>query len=120
MEGSYRGNLNGNGWASAAVADSLADGNGCILPGPHNPSEFARASTPAKPSARRPAQRGQLKPRSRTHCNGSSTLSPSSHGHEGRWIPRLLEFAKHSGETLLGLGNGLGTDWLQYRDTGLT
>jgi ubiquinone/menaquinone biosynthesis C-methylase UbiE len=32
----------------------------------------------------------------------------------GRWIPRLLEFAKHSGETLLGLGNGLGTDWLQY------
>jgi ubiquinone/menaquinone biosynthesis C-methylase UbiE len=25
-----------------------------------------------------------------------------------------LEFAKHSGETLLGLGNGLGTDWLQY------
>src|SRR5262249_47481325 len=33
---------------------------------------------------------------------------------QGRWIPRLLEFAKHSGETLLGLGNGLGTDWLQY------
>ena len=25
-----------------------------------------------------------------------------------------MEFAKHSGETLLGLGNGLGTDWLQY------
>src|SRR5262249_42124678 len=24
------------------------------------------------------------------------------------------EFAKHSGETLLGLGNGLGTDWIQY------
>lgn len=36
------------------------------------------------------------------------------HGRRGRWIPRLLEFAKHSGETLLGLGNGLGTDWLQY------
>jgi SAM-dependent methyltransferase len=36
------------------------------------------------------------------------------HGRQGRWIPRLLEFAKHSGETLLGLGNGLGTDWLQY------
>ena len=32
----------------------------------------------------------------------------------GRWIPRLLEFAKHSGETMLGLGNGLGTDWVQY------
>lgn len=36
------------------------------------------------------------------------------HGRQGRWIPRLLEFAKHSGETLLGLGQGLGTDWLQY------
>jgi len=36
------------------------------------------------------------------------------HSRHGRWIPRLLEFAKHSGETLLGLGNGLGTDWLQY------
>jgi ubiquinone/menaquinone biosynthesis C-methylase UbiE len=36
------------------------------------------------------------------------------HGRRGRWLPRLLEFAKHSGETLLGLGTGLGTDWLQY------
>jgi len=36
------------------------------------------------------------------------------HSRQGRWIPRLLEFAKHSGETLLGLGTGLGTDWLQY------
>ncbi len=36
------------------------------------------------------------------------------HSRQGRWIPRLLEFAKHPGETLLGLGHGLGTDWLQY------
>jgi ubiquinone/menaquinone biosynthesis C-methylase UbiE len=36
------------------------------------------------------------------------------HGRQGRWIPRLLEFEKHAGETLLGLGEGLGTDWLQY------
>lgn len=35
-------------------------------------------------------------------------------GRHGRWIPGLLEFTKHSGETLLGLGTGLGTDWLQY------
>src|SRR5262249_42505729 len=33
------------------------------------------------------------------------------HGRQGRWLPRLLEFAKHSGETLLGLGDGLGTAW---------
>ena len=36
------------------------------------------------------------------------------HNRQGRWIPRLLEFAKHGGETLLGLGNGLGTDLVQY------
>src|SRR5262245_17085786 len=36
------------------------------------------------------------------------------HHRFGRWIPRLLEFAKHTGETLLGLGSGLGTDWVQY------
>lgn len=36
------------------------------------------------------------------------------HSRRGRWIPRLLEFTKHAGETLLGLGHGLGTDWVQY------
>ncbi len=36
------------------------------------------------------------------------------HARRGRWIPRLLEFSKHTGETLLGLGHGLGTDWVQY------
>jgi ubiquinone/menaquinone biosynthesis C-methylase UbiE len=41
-------------------------------------------------------------------------IEQQRHGRQGRWIPRLLEFAKHAGETLLGLGDGLGTDWLQY------
>jgi SAM-dependent methyltransferase len=36
------------------------------------------------------------------------------HSRHGRWIQRLLEFQKHSGETLLGLGTGLGADWVQY------
>ncbi len=36
------------------------------------------------------------------------------HRRNGAWIPRLLEFAKHAGETLLGLGDSLGTDWVQY------
>lgn len=34
--------------------------------------------------------------------------------HQGYWLPRSLEFAKHAGETVLGLGEGLGTDWIQY------
>ena len=37
---------------------------------------------------------------------------------QGGWIPRLLEFNKHKGETLLGIGNGLGTDWVQYARQG--
>jgi SAM-dependent methyltransferase len=36
------------------------------------------------------------------------------HHRYGKWLPRLLEFAKHNGERLLGLGYGLGTDWVQY------
>jgi SAM-dependent methyltransferase len=41
-------------------------------------------------------------------------IEHARHIRYGRWIPRLLEFVKHGGETLLGLGNGLGTDWIQY------
>src|SRR5690349_3456267 len=41
-------------------------------------------------------------------------IENARHSRHGRWIPRLLEFSKHGGETLLGLGNGLGTDWVQY------
>ena len=41
-------------------------------------------------------------------------IENARHNRHGSWIPRLLEFVKHTGETLLGLGNGLGTDWVQY------
>lgn len=41
-------------------------------------------------------------------------IESARHSRYGSWIPRLLEFVKHGGETLLGLGNGLGTDWVQY------
>jgi SAM-dependent methyltransferase len=42
----------------------------------------------------------------------------SRHGRHGQWLPRLLEFTKHSSESLLGLGDGLGTDWVQYARNG--
>src|SRR5207237_3450187 len=35
-------------------------------------------------------------------------------GRHGAWLPRVLEFRKHTGETLLGIGHGLGTDLVQY------
>jgi ubiquinone/menaquinone biosynthesis C-methylase UbiE len=41
-------------------------------------------------------------------------IESARHGRQGKWIPPLLEFTKHSGESLLGLGQGLGTDWVQY------
>ncbi len=36
------------------------------------------------------------------------------HGRHGRWLPKLLEFTKHVGDRVLGLGPGLGTDWIPY------
>jgi SAM-dependent methyltransferase len=36
------------------------------------------------------------------------------HGRHMQWVAHLLEFAKHGGERLLGLGPGLGCDWAQY------
>lgn len=40
------------------------------------------------------------------------------HERQARWLPRLLEFGKHGGETFLGLGHGLGTDWVPYARNG--
>jgi SAM-dependent methyltransferase len=36
------------------------------------------------------------------------------YARQGYWLPKVLEFKRHSGEVMLGLGDGLGTDWLQY------
>ncbi|MSR30151.1 MAG: methyltransferase domain-containing protein [Gemmataceae bacterium] len=40
------------------------------------------------------------------------------YGHHGNWVPQLMEFDKHGGEQVLGLGTGLGTDWIQYATQG--
>ncbi|MFO0927466.1 MAG: class I SAM-dependent methyltransferase [Gemmataceae bacterium] len=36
------------------------------------------------------------------------------HNRQGRWFSSLLEFGKHHGDRLLGLGVGLGSDLVQY------
>ena len=57
--------------------------------------------------------------------SGPVTLPPMSaewydwverkrYARHGSWIPRLLEFARHPGEQILCLGDGLGTDWVRY------
>src|SRR5580698_7718612 len=35
----------------------------------------------------------------------------SRHGH---WISKLFEFNRHRGDQVLCLGEGLGTDWVQF------
>jgi SAM-dependent methyltransferase len=36
------------------------------------------------------------------------------YSRHGRWIPKLFEFQRHRGENVLGLGESLGTDWVQF------
>jgi SAM-dependent methyltransferase len=115
MEDSYATRLKlRDGWKPAAgqpVRDLVTLAN---LAGPHYRADFAH----------------QLYLRESLHSAFAASVEPETtppyslqwfleieskrHQRHGRWIPRLLEFAKHSGETLLGLGDGLGTDWLQY------
>jgi SAM-dependent methyltransferase len=101
------------GWARAAVrglpAPGDAAGNGAC-----NPSELAHRLYLCE--ALEPMAGGRRVEEGVEPYTLQWFLDIESHRHggRGRWIPRLLEFAKHSGDTLLGLGNGLGTDWLQY------
>jgi ubiquinone/menaquinone biosynthesis C-methylase UbiE len=45
-------------------------------------------------------------------------ISNLRYSRQGNWLPRVLEFVRHRGDTVLGLGEGLGTDWLQYAMNG--
>lgn len=114
MEGSYPSKLAvWNGWSTKLAQDVLEPPrNG--LAGPHHPAEFAErlyACEALKPWLARRRADDTAEPYT---LQWFLDIENQRHGKQGRWIPRLLEFAKHSGETLLGLGHGLGTDWLQY------
>lgn len=108
-------------WQSPALAVydifGLPDEGRAARQGPHNSREFAQklyafeALQPAAP--RRAAE--QPEPYS---LQWFLDIESRRHSKHGRWIPKLLEFAKHSGETLLGVGHGLGTDWAQYAHHG--
>jgi ubiquinone/menaquinone biosynthesis C-methylase UbiE len=84
------------------------------LTGPHYPAEFARrlyAQEAFHSSWARSDADEKAPPYS---LQWFLEIESKRHERHGKWIPRLLEFAKHSGEKLLGLGDGLGTDWIQY------
>jgi ubiquinone/menaquinone biosynthesis C-methylase UbiE len=85
-----------------------------IRHGPHNPREFAQrlyAFEALYPAPPRRAVEEEPEPYS---LQWFLNIENQRHSKHGRWIPRLMEFAKHAGENLLGLGHGLGTDWVQY------
>jgi ubiquinone/menaquinone biosynthesis C-methylase UbiE len=116
MDDSYPGKLEvWPAWALAVIGEVPMPAHGrAPLGGPHNPGAFAdrlyeSETLNAVPPAARPP--GAAEPYS---LQWFLDIESQRHGRQGRWIPRLLEFAKHSGETLLGLGSGLGTDWIQY------
>lgn len=115
MEGSYENHLRlWEGSTVTIVHEPETSAAGQSFPGPHNPDDFAErlyAYEALNPAAAVPARDDGAEPYT---LQWFLNIENQRHGRQGRWIPRLMEFAKHSGETLLGLGNGLGTDWLQY------
>ncbi|HEY2785573.1 MAG TPA: class I SAM-dependent methyltransferase [Fimbriiglobus sp.] len=46
-------------------------------------------------------------------------LELKRYARNGSWLPRVLEFSRHSGESLLMLRPGLGTDAIQYQRHGV-
>jgi SAM-dependent methyltransferase len=82
--------------------------------GPHNAREFAQKLF-AFEALQPPTGPARADPEPEPYSlQWFLDIENQRHSKHGRWIPKLLEFAKHSGETLLGLGHGLGTDWAQY------
>jgi SAM-dependent methyltransferase len=111
------------GWTSpdVAVAELFGvpdDDAATPLKGPHHPREFAQklfAYEALQPSTLPP--RPDLEPEPFS-LQWFLNIQSQRHSKHARWIPKLLEFAKHPGERLLGLGHGLGTDWVQYAHHG--
>jgi ubiquinone/menaquinone biosynthesis C-methylase UbiE len=114
MEASYRGKLRlWDEYAPLAVQE-FPESNQAARLAPAAPREFADwlyAHEALSPAAPQPARDEAVQPYT---LQWFLNIENQRHSRQGRWIPRLLEFAKHPGETLLGLGDGLGTDWLQY------
>ena len=104
MDAPYSGKLRiWEGWTAAAVRElPLPDPAHC-LPGPHSPAEFANrlyACESLNPRPNRPGKNEGAEPYS---LQWYLNIENQRHRRQGRWIPGLLEFSKHSGETLLGL-----------------
>ncbi len=114
MEGSYPGKLRVWGGWTTAVQDPPAPVPDRVPASAPTPAEFAERLYAYETLNPTPAPRRAGAGTEPYSLQWFLNIENQRHARQGRWIPRLMEFAKHSGETLLGLGNGLGTDWLQY------
>jgi len=115
MEGSYPNEL--RLWetpATAIAADVPPSMNGRAISAPHGPAEFAERLYAWEALNVAASDLAAEEATEAYSLQWFLNIENHRHSRHGRWIPRLLEFAKHGNETLLGLGNGLGTDWLQY------
>jgi SAM-dependent methyltransferase len=99
---------------ASIIQDFPSLARGAFVPGPHHPAEFA-ARLYACESLNPPGEGAKPEAAAEPYSlQWFLNIEDRRHRRQGRWIPRVLEFSKHTGETLLGLGNNLGTDWLQY------
>jgi SAM-dependent methyltransferase len=98
------------GWMTSAVKGPLSPDTRGLL-GPHHPAEFAERLYAGEALHVEPRQRDGAEPFT---LQWFLDVENARHSKHARWIPKLLEFAKHGSERLLGLGTGLGTDWVQY------
>ncbi len=111
MEGPSAANLRiWSGWSRAnrgAHAISAPAAARAVLPASLAAEYYLTESM----ASRGPRDLGSIEPYS---LQWFLNIEHQRHHRQAKWIPRLLEFAKHTGETMLGLGTGLGTDWVQY------
>jgi SAM-dependent methyltransferase len=103
-------------WGLTAKAPSNGQGaiDESLLAGPHFAREFASKLFAYETLTELP-DRDSAEPYS---LQWFVDIEKQRLSRQGRWIPKLLEFGKHAGECLLGLGHGLGTDWVQYAQRG--
>ncbi len=118
MDGSYPSKLRlwdgSNAELSGQPATWTAQGPAPPFQGPHAHADYADRLYACEALASVRRRRGGDEGPEPYSLQWFLNIERQRHGRHGRWLPRLLEFAKHGGETLLGLGHGLGTDWTQY------
>jgi SAM-dependent methyltransferase len=113
MADSYSGKVRvWEGWMPALLKGPLA-----APPGERGPAGLPSANDFADGLYAAEVLHAERRPRDRAEpfsLQWYLEVEALRYGKQGAWIPRLLEFSKHAGETLLGLGTGVGTDWVQY------